>query len=80
MLLLGILALWRADPQFYISSLQEGGAGTRSDIAVKVWESNVDLSVKISAASTYRALTAAAFQMPGHPAQGRLLEVFKTLL
>lgn len=80
MLLLGILALWRADPQFYIYTIQESVDDTRTDIAVKMWESNIDLSVKISAASTYRALTSAAFQMPSHPAQGQLLKVFKTIL
>lgn len=80
MLLLGILALWRADPQFYITTIEKTKDETRSDIAVKLWESNIDLSVKISAASTYRSLTSAAFQMPGHPAQEQLLEVFKSLL
>ena len=79
MLLLGILALWRADPQFYIYSLKDAEADARSDIAVKLWESNIDLSVKISAASTYRALTSAAFQMAGQ-AQGFLLEAFKAIL
>jgi len=83
MLMLGIQALWRVDPQFYLYTYKALEPETRLEIAVKLWESNMDLSVKISAATTYRALTAAAFQTPSGPPlpyQEQLVDVFKTTL
>ena len=83
MLMLAIQALWRVDPQFYLYTYKALEPETRLEIAVKVWETNMDLSVKISAATTYRALTAAAFQVspgPPLPYQEQLVDVLKTTL
>ena len=83
MLMLGIQALWRVDPQFYLHTFKALEPETRHEIAVKLWETNMDLSVKISAASTYRALTSAAFQTPSGPSlpyQDQLVDLFMSSL
>ncbi|KAK2465915.1 hypothetical protein APHAL10511_001556 [Amanita phalloides] len=84
MLLLGILALWRAEPQFFFSYIipadKHFEPDKRFEIA-RLWDSNLDLSIKISTAKTYRTLTSVVFQMqPNHPNLENIVNLFKTIL
>jgi len=60
--MLGILSLWRSFPIFYQHGIQsmddmEAWLG----LAEKMWEAPVDISVKISAASSMRRVSEHAF-------------------
>ncbi|PPQ78909.1 hypothetical protein CVT25_002369 [Psilocybe cyanescens] len=61
-LILGILSLWRATPLFMMKGLSStADADSWVNMAVKLWEAPIDISVKVSTASCMRRLSQQAF-------------------
>ncbi|KAF8638594.1 hypothetical protein AX17_002135 [Amanita inopinata Kibby_2008] len=80
-LLLGILSLWRTSPPFVFIGFSDSDADEWLDITNKVWDANMDVSVKISAASCYRTVIAMSFQLPaGHPYLGLMAKLLKVTM
>ncbi|EGO02251.1 hypothetical protein SERLA73DRAFT_166724 [Serpula lacrymans var. lacrymans S7.3] len=65
LLLLAILTLWRADPNYYITHIGQAEIDDLMPAAAKIWESPVDTAVKISAATSFQHMTDIFFKM--HP-------------
>ncbi|KAF8635007.1 hypothetical protein AX15_000591 [Amanita polypyramis BW_CC] len=80
-LLLGILALWRAEPQFCFVGMGKADFDTRKDMVIKMWEAKLDISVKISSASCHNVMTASVLQTPpGHPLLDGFIDIMKDIL
>lgn len=61
-LILGILSLWRSTPMFFTNGIETPEDITNwVNVAVKLWEAPIDISVKISTASTLRKICESAF-------------------
>ena len=65
-LILGLLSLWRMSPLFFQQSIQiaEDDVQKWVDVAVTLWASPVDISVKISMACCMQSVTEATFMTP----------------
>jgi len=62
-LLLGILSLWRARITFFLRTLKEGEVEDWIFAAIKLWESSVDISIKISTACSFQQIAEISFRM-----------------
>ncbi|KAF9527976.1 hypothetical protein CPB83DRAFT_363170 [Crepidotus variabilis] len=82
LLLLGILSLWRKVPEFYTVGLNSFEDHLNwQKIAVKLWEAPLDISVKLSTATTMQRVSARSFMMPsGDPNTALMLQVVRTSL
>ncbi|KAH0828799.1 hypothetical protein J3R83DRAFT_3247 [Lanmaoa asiatica] len=63
LLLLAILALWRADPSYSMLPVDEEDSLQWGITFTRIWDSEVDTSVKISAATTFQCLVDMFFRM-----------------
>ncbi|KAF8806096.1 hypothetical protein BYT27DRAFT_7141632 [Phlegmacium glaucopus] len=64
-LILAILSLWRLAPLFFQQGIQTvNDIDNWVNIAVKIWEAPIDISVKISTASTMRKVSEQTFMTP----------------
>ncbi|KIL70462.1 hypothetical protein M378DRAFT_1044573 [Amanita muscaria Koide BX008] len=80
-LVLGILSLYRARPQIFFQGLGGVDANEWMDVTIKLWDASLDLSVKISMASTYRTLTSILFKSPpDNPHLAMIATMFKLSL
>lgn len=80
-LVLGIVALWRASPYFFVDESDDPGKSW-FDSAVRLWESGLDNSVKASTMTNaimtcQPVLQAASAGMLGGPLNERLLRFLK---
>ncbi|THV03328.1 hypothetical protein K435DRAFT_835905 [Dendrothele bispora CBS 962.96] len=66
LLVLAILSLWRAHTPFFLSEMKEEQEEEWSNGAVKVWESPLNIAVKISAATASLHEAKMAFMMKSH--------------
>lgn len=63
LLLLAILALWRADLSYSMLPVDEEDSLQWSITFTRIWDSEADTSVKISAATTFQCLVDMFFRM-----------------
>ncbi|KAL4081516.1 hypothetical protein V8B97DRAFT_1923406 [Scleroderma yunnanense] len=63
LLLLAILTLWRASPDYYITQIDHGQYEDWLTSAARIWDSEVDTSVKIATAMAIQQLTDIFFRM-----------------
>lgn len=80
--MLGILSLWRLQAEFYVVGLESLDDHLNwVNSAVKLWEAPLDISVKLSVATTMRRVSSSAFYLPeDDPAAAMMLMVVKTSL
>jgi neurofibromin 1 len=64
-LILAILSLWRSSPAFFQQGIQTAeDIESWANVAVKLWESPADISVKVSTASCMRKISEQVFMTP----------------
>lgn len=64
-LILGLFSLWRMSPLFFQQGIRiEDDVQKWVDSSVTLWQSPIDISVKISMACTMRKLTEVSFMTP----------------
>lgn len=64
LMLLSILALLRASPDYYIANIEDTDVEGWDSISARVRDSDTDTAVKISAATSHQHLTDLFFKMP----------------
>ncbi|KAG2060194.1 hypothetical protein BDR06DRAFT_948277 [Suillus hirtellus] len=64
LMLLSILALLRASPDYYIANIEDTDVEGWDSISARVHDSDTDTAVKISAATSHQHLTDLFFKMP----------------
>ncbi|KAF8645481.1 hypothetical protein AX16_007766 [Volvariella volvacea WC 439] len=80
-LLLGILSLWRSNPFFYLSNIQESDIDEWVNTAVRLWEASIDDSVKVSTASCFKMVADMAFLLkPGDFFYKLMIKLIKSCL
>ena len=80
-LILGILSLFRASPRVFFRAVRDVDPDEWLKTSIKLWETNLDLSVKISIANTCSAISAAVFAAPpNHPRVELMARLFKSFL
>jgi hypothetical protein len=82
-LILGLLSLWRMSPLFIQQAIQIAGHDVRRwvDVAVTLWQSPIDISVKISMACCMRKVTEVAFMTPpSAPNYAFMVDIVKSSL
>lgn len=69
LMLIAILALWRAAPDYYITNVEKTSDPNRwREMSVRIRTSDTDTAVKISAASSFQHFTDIFFRMdPNDP-------------
>lgn len=63
LLLLGILSMWRQDMGPWAETLDVPEATDWLTGSVRLWDANIDISVKISAAASFQSLNEAVIHM-----------------
>lgn len=63
-MVLAILSLWRSSPTFFNQGIVEGELGSWIAVTTKIWDSPLDICVKISAASIMSDVTTLSFSKP----------------
>lgn len=64
-LILGILSLWRLSPIFFQKGIHTADDMEKwVDVASKLWEAPIDISVKVSTASCFRKVSEQTFMTP----------------
>ncbi|KAF7432844.1 Ras GTPase activating protein ira2 [Pleurotus ostreatus] len=80
-LLLGILSLWRADPAFHFEGLEVSENEDVGSSSVKIWSSDTDITVKISAAVTVKYIAELTYKaQPSEPHTGVMLSLLNRAL
>ncbi len=80
-LLLGILSLWRADPSFHFEGLEVSENEDVGSSSVKIWSSDTDITVKISAAVTVKYIAELTYKaQPSDPHTGIMLSLLNRAL
>ncbi|KAI6003613.1 hypothetical protein EDD15DRAFT_2567619 [Pisolithus albus] len=81
LLLIAVLTLWRASPDYYISQIDSSHFDDWLATAARIWDSEADTAVKIGAAMTIQQLTDIYFRMdPEDPSHDRLESWMEGLL
>ncbi|KAF9226729.1 hypothetical protein BS17DRAFT_500836 [Gyrodon lividus] len=66
LMILAILALWRSAPDYYILQIDHAQVESWVSMSARIWDSEADPSVKISAAMSFQHITDIFFRMsPG---------------
>lgn len=71
-LVLGILSLWRSSPGFTMKGLVDDEMDRVFAITSKIWDSNLDICVKVSTACCLAKMTELAFWSPPKDEAGQL--------
>ncbi|KAG1755407.1 hypothetical protein EDB19DRAFT_1661084 [Suillus lakei] len=74
LMLLAILALLRASPDYYIANIGDTDVEGWDSISARVRDSDTDTAVKISAATSHQHLTDLFFKMPPNDPYYKLIE------
>jgi hypothetical protein len=62
-LLLGILSLWQTRVSFFLQTLQKGEVDEWTTAAIRLWETTVDISIRIATACSFQLIAEIAFTM-----------------
>ncbi|EFI27794.1 hypothetical protein CC1G_14717 [Coprinopsis cinerea okayama7 len=71
-LLLSILSIWRQSPMFFMKGITEAEMETWITMTVKLWDAQMDTTVKVSTASCLRKVTELSFLVPPTDKAGEL--------
>jgi neurofibromin 1 len=62
-MLIAILALWRAAPDYYVTNVEQASEEGWKAMTVRIRDSDTDTAVKISAATSFQHFTDIFFRM-----------------
>ncbi|KAG6849386.1 hypothetical protein H0H93_008893 [Arthromyces matolae] len=79
-LLLGILSLWRASPLFHFKDLTHPDIQIWSETSNKIWDTNLDISVKVSSASCFYEVASEFYRNPLDDTREIMVAFLKTCL